>query len=286
MSKRGITIVAVLILVALALATWGGTKLGNDTSDNLSVNMQEKPVSAAEQTALEQENEILNNRLSSTMAELTQIQSDYTALQQESEILNNRLSSTMTELTQIQSQYDALKQDNAELEADLAAKNAALADSQAAYTTLQRSNTRLQAQLTSTTEDLTDMQLKYQDLLQDYDNLQVQLTSAQADVSNLTASYAALQGTKKWVVDNRIQVSLSTETEEGQTTWVRGDVTNISSVTIPKIYVLVSRYNSSGTLVSMDLPPSVILNLAPGGVGYFSFFSTSELCKITVISDY
>jgi peptidoglycan hydrolase CwlO-like protein len=296
MSKRGITIIIVIILSALALATWGGTKIGDNSS-------QQEILPATKPGETTEDNE-----------ELTRIQTEYTLLQQNNDELNSLFESTKASLLEVQTQYDALKQsseslgleiaaleqDNAALQrknASLEAENSNLASeltviknsltsAQSDYYELQQANSQLQDKLNSKTVELSAWQDSYRDLTEENDDLEEEINTLESENYRLVQQYEALLDTKQFTVDNSLQVDLSAEMQSGGITWVRGEVTNISSHTISRIYVVVSRYNSSGTLQSMDLPPSVILNLSPGEKGYFSYFTSGEQCEITIYGDY
>lgn len=287
MKKRGITIVVVVILGALALATWGGTQLGDSPAGLPPEEVQEEINDLTDELAqatenyiiLQQDNEELDTLLSEAQTSLSEIQTLYNLLQQE----NSNLKQTNAALT---GENAGLETVNANLEAKLASIESSLTGAQTDYLTLQQTNTQLRAQLTATTNDLSALQNTYQILTQNYSNLQTQLSTSESNYYNLQQQYQALQNAKQFTVDSRLRVNLSTEMQSGGTTWIRGEVTNISVQAISRVYIIVSRYNTSGTLKSMDLPPSVILNLAPGGVGYFSYFTTGELTEITVYGDY
>ncbi len=266
MSRRGITIVVLLILGVLALATWGGTQLGG--------------------SATKQQVEDTQVELISANDELSRVQSEYAALQQDNAELSSRLSMTEAALLQTQAQYATSEQKVGTLNTELTTTGTALSNTQAAYASSQRSTVQLQAQLTSTTEELANIQSAYRSMNQENDDLQAKLASTRADYDRLAERYEALEATKEFVVDNRLTVRLFTETQSGGATWIRGEVTNTSDKTIGRIYVLVTRYDTGGKLNSLDLPPAVILNLAPSDVGYFTFMSVGGPIKVTVLGDY
>ncbi len=270
MSKRGITIIVVVILGALALATWGGTRLGDSTSD--------------------QQPEETQEGIDTLTNELAQVRDNYILIQENNEELSALLASTKAALLKSQAEYNALVNEKAVIEVELSRIESALVQAQVDYANLQRSYNRLQSRLTSAENEVTTLQRAYQNLSENYDDILDEQADVKADYNYLSQRYSVLEGTKQFTLDNRLRVNLSTETEPGETSWVIGEiiggVTNISNRTISRVYVLISRYNSDGTLASLDLPPSLITNLAPGEVGYFNFSSTGESCKITVIGDY
>lgn len=207
------------------------------------------------------------------------------AKQQQQET-QGQLTSARTEVSQMQSSYTNLQRDNVTLRTQLMSTESALSQMQASYVGLQQDNAKFQGQLTSTESALSQMQSSYSSFQQDNTRLRVQLASLTSEHDSLKMRYGALERTKWFVVDGRLQVRLSTEVQFAAVTWVRGEVTNIGSSTVQKVYILVSRYKPDGSLDKLDLPPTVILNLAPGGVGYFSFLTAGETCKVTVLGDY
>jgi predicted nuclease with TOPRIM domain len=294
MRKRGITIVVVVILGALALATWGGTQLGDSPTVLPPEEVQKEINDLTDELAqatenyiiLQQDNDELDRRLSEAQASLSEIQTLYNLLQQENSNLKQTNATLTGENAALAGENAGLETVNANLEAKLASIESSLTGAQTDYLTLQQTNTQLRAQLTTATNELSALQNTYRILTQNYNNLQTQLSTSESNLFNLQQQYQALVNAKQFTVDNRLRVNLSTEMQSGGTTWVRGEVTNISGQAISRVYVVVSRYAANHTLTSMDLPPSVILNLAPGGTGYFSYFTTGELTEITVYGDY
>ncbi len=197
-----------------------------------------------------------------------------------------QLTSAQYELSQVQSSYTALQLDNVTLRTQLMSTENALSQMQSGYVGLQQDNVTVRTQLMSTQNALSQTQSGNTGSQQDNAKLQSQLTALTLDYNNLATRYDTLQKTKEFVVDSRLKVELTTEQQFGAMTWVRGQVTNIGSSTVQKIYVLVSRYKTDGSLDGLDLPPAILLNLVPGGAGQFSFVATGSNYKVTVLGDY
>jgi septal ring factor EnvC (AmiA/AmiB activator) len=278
-SRRNITIAVIIILGVLALATWGGTRLGNTDGNQ-----------PAEETQAQ---------LAAVTEELAQAQQEYALLQEEQETLNSRLSATTASLLEVQTLYAALEQENEDLQLELAATKEdlqlelaaaldSLATAQANYDRLQQSNTLLQTQLTTALADLAEIRANYQSLQQENDALRAELSGADAKYNSLYQQYLALEATTLYTSDNRFAVSFTAEYQDGEITRMRGEVTNISGQTIGRLYALVSYYKkATGALDRVDfLHPALMLNLAPGQTVTFIFYITSsETAKVTILAD-
>jgi chromosome segregation ATPase len=279
-SRRNITIAVIIILGVLALATWGGTRLGN-TGGN-------PPVDDELQTQLD----VMTD-------ELTQAQEDYARLEEDYAALDSQLSATTASLLEVQTLYAVLKQEKDDLAQELAATKedlqqelAAALDSlalaQANYDRLQQSNTLLQTQLTTALADLAEIRANYQSLQQENDALRAELSGADTKYNSLYQQYLALEATTLYTSDNRFSVTFTAEYQDGEITRMRGEVTNISGQTISRLYALVSYYKkATGVLDRVDfLHPALMLNLAPGQTGTFIFYiTTSETAKVTILAD-
>lgn len=237
-SKRALALAIVVILAALALATWGGTCIGASRA-----NQQVK----------------------------------------ETEV---RLVSATTQVSQLQSKSDNLQQSNATLKTQLASAETERSQLQANYSTLQQSNATLRTQLASVQTELPQLESKYASQMQENSALRAQLQTLTSQYDTLLTRYSALEKTKEFAADSRLRVILSTEAQPAPVTWLRGQVTNIGTTTVQRVYVLVSRYKADGSLDRLDLPPTIMLNLAPQSAGYFSFLTAGENCKVTVLGDY
>ena len=144
----------------------------------------------------------------------------------------------------------------------------------------------MRAQLVSTETELSRMQSEYSGLQEKHTTLQSQLTSLTSDYNNLMMRYSALEKTKVFVIDDRLKVAVFTEAQLATAAWVRGEVTNTGTTTMQRVYVLLFRYKTDGSLEKLELPPTVLLNLAPQATGYFSFLSAGENYKIMMVGDY
>lgn len=259
MSRRGLIIAASCLLLVLGLTMWGGSCIGaaRAKSDEPSAWTRLSKLQTAS-AGLQRDVTALRDQLSSAETELSQGQSTVTGLRQHNTTLRTQLSSTEAELYQVQGRYGGLQENNAALRTQLASAETELSQLRLAYSGLQRENAAIRSQVTS--------------LKSDYDSLM--------------ARYSILEKAKEFTVDSRLRVRLSTEVQLGTVTWVRGEVTNTGSTTVQRVYILVSRYKPDGSLERLDLPPTVILNLAPGGIGYFSILTAGENSKVTVLGDY
>ncbi len=197
-----------------------------------------------------------------------------------------QLESATTQLSQLQSLFTSLQKNNEALRTQLWSAETGLSQIQSSYGSLQDSNAVLRTQLASAQAELSQVQSKQNALQQDNAALRAQLDTTKSNYDSLVIRYSALEKTKEFTVDGRLKVKLSTEAQLPTAAWVRGEVTNIGNTLIRKVYILVSRYNSDGSLNTVDLPPSVLLNLAPASVGYFSFLSSGETYKVTLLGDY
>lgn len=191
--------------------------------------------------------------------------------------LDARLTATTASLLELQTLYDTLEQERADLEQDLTAANILLASAQANAASLQDSNNQLLDQLAAASASLTELQ-------QENDELRASLADAEARYNSLYQQYLVLEATKQFVVDNRLSVTLHTETRADGTTWIRGEVTNISGQTIDKFYLMVAHFAADGTLSPLDLRP--ILNLGPGqSEVVYVLTATGDNVRITALSD-
>ncbi len=198
----------------------------------------------------------------------------------------SQLTAAKEELSRLQTSYTTLQQDTVALRTQLVATEASLSKMQSSYVTVQQDNLSLRSQQTSADSAISKMQSSHTDLQQENGKLQGQLASLTTDYNSLKIRYDALEKTKAFLVDGRLRVNLSTEQQFGAVTWMRGEVTNVGSVAVQKIYVFVSRYKSDGSLDSVDLPPAIIVNLGAGSTSQFSFIATGSTSKVTVLGDY
>ncbi|MDO8567729.1 MAG: hypothetical protein Q7R57_03325 [Dehalococcoidales bacterium] len=273
MSKKAIVIIILAIFAASGISAWGGTRLGTARGMEQAKSIQVQ--------------------LASTENELSRIQSEYGNLQQGNSDLRTQLVSAEGELSRMQKEYGNIQQGNSTLRNQVTSTDAALSQLQTNYGTLQQNNATVRTQLTSAESDLASRETELSRTKSDYASLQQtsastqsQLNSMTSDFNNLKAQYDALQNAKLFVVDNNLKVSLSTEAQLPGIVWVRGEVNNAGSVTAQKVYVLIFRFKADGSLDKMDLPPTVLLNLAPGTTGYFTFLSAGETTKIMVVGGY
>lgn len=206
--------------------------------------------------------------------------------EEQSKAVRAQLVSTESELSRMLSDYSSLQQSNGTLRTQMVSAESELSRLQSRYGTLQQSNAALRGQIASGETELSRLQSDYSALQQKYNTLQSQLTTMTSDYNNLVMRYTALEKTKLFVIDERLKVAVFTEAQIATAAWVRGEVTNTGTTTIPKVYALLFRYNADGSLDKLELPPTVLLNLAPQATGYFSFLSAGENYKILIAGDY
>ncbi len=254
MRRRNITIAVVVILSVLALATWGGTRLGDAGQDNQ-----------------------IQAQLTAATEELSRLQADYSALAQERALLNTQLATTTASYQELQDLYGALEQENTGLEQELAAAGIQLASVQANVASLQDSNNQLLDQLATTSATLAALEAEN-------DSLKADLASADSRYDTLYQQYLVLEAARQFVIENRIQVTLHTETQANGSIWIRGEVTNISGQTIDRFYLLIAHFATDGTLSPLELQP--VSNLGPGqSTVVYVLATTGDTVRITALSD-
>lgn len=197
-----------------------------------------------------------------------------------------QLKSSRDEFSQLQTSYTNLQKDTVSLRTQLMATEASISQMQSGYVNLQQEAMTLRTQKMTSDDTISHMQSANTVLQQDTAKLQAEFTMLNVDYNALKIRYDTLEKTKTHMVDNRLKVQLTTEQQFGGVTWVRGEVTNIGSTTVSKIYVIVSRYKSDGSLDNVDLPPAIITNLSPGNSGQFSYVASGGNSKVTILGDY
>ncbi len=150
---------------------------------------------------------------------------------------------------------------------------------EAEYAALESSNSQLQAQYDTLSKTYT----AHQEQLAIAENHATQL---QEELDNLQAKYVSLANLKKFDADDNLRVSFTAEEEFLSSRWIAGQITNIGSKTVKKVYVFIFRYNQDGSLMTSEFPPPVITNLGPNETAHFSFLVSDESFKVMVVGDY
>lgn len=266
MSKKAIAIIVAAILVASGLLAWGGTRLAT--------------------AQVVEQSRVMQVQLISLESDLSRMQMEYGNLQQGNTALRAQLTSAEGELSRLQSEYGNLQQANNAVRTQVASTQGELVRVQLENVNLQQTGATLRTQLASAQADLLRQQSEYANLQQKSAATQSQLASVTADYTSLMTRYDSLEKARAFTVDDRLKVSLYTEAQLPTVAWIRGEVTNTGNAPAQRVYVLVFRYKADGSLDKLDLPPTVLLNIAPGATGYFSFMSAGETTKIMVAGDY
>ena len=183
---------------------------------------------------------------------------------------------TSNEIATLQNKVSSMESDAVTLAANYSALQSQV---ESEYATLESSYSQLQSQYDTLSQTYTSQQ-KQLAIAEDY------ASQLQEDLDNLQANYISLTQLKKFDVDDKLQVNFTAEDEFLTSRWIAGQVTNIGSTTVNKVYVFVFRYDPDGSLKQAEFPPTVITNLKPDETAHFSFLVASEPFKIMVVGDY
>lgn len=142
------------------------------------------------------------------------------------------------------------------------------------------------AQVSSLQSDYDNLNTTYNNLQSDYQNLETNYNDLNATYYELQGNYSRLDAMKGFVFDETLNVTVKIEEGYFYDT-VKGNVTNIGDVMIPKLYVFILIYKADGSLYTEY--SRTIENLYPNETNSFDFSSVLDedyTFKIFAIGNY